>query len=151
MWGLNWDFLDKREEVKVMFIKILIFVVVGTVGGVIGGMGMGGGTLTIPLLTLFTDTDQHLAQAINLMAFIPMSVVALIVHIKNGLVEKKHILPVMIPAVIASVLASLLSKKVGGKALSRYFGFFLIILGIWQLVGAIITIVKKKKQKKDNL
>lgn len=129
--------------------KIIVFIIVGAVGGVIGGMGMGGGTLTIPLLTLFTGTDQHLAQAINLIAFIPMSVVALIVHIKNGLVEKKHILPVLLPAAAASVVASLISKRVEGELLSRFFGFFLIALGVWQLISAIVVIVKKKRSQKD--
>ena len=128
-----------------MLIKILIFILVGTVGGVIGGMGMGGGTLTIPLLTLFTSTNQHLAQAVNLIAFIPLSLTALIVHIKNGLVEKDKILPVAIPAVIASVIASIISKRIRGGILSRLFGWFLIALGVWQLVGAIIAKVKGKK------
>lgn len=129
-----------------MIIKILIFVAVGVAGGLIGGMGMGGGTLTIPLLTLLTSTSQHVAQAVNLIAFIPMSVASLIVHIKNGLVEKKFILPVAIPAVTASVLASLLSKRVKGELLSRFFGWFLVALGLWQLVSAIVCLVKKKKQ-----
>ena len=128
-----------------MLIKILIFILVGTVGGVIGGMGMGGGTLTIPLLTLFTSTNQHLAQAVNLIAFIPLSLTALIVHIKNGLVEKDKILPVAIPAVIASVIASIISKRIRGEILSKLFGWFLIALGVWQLVGAIIAKVKGKK------
>lgn len=128
-----------------MLIKILIFILVGTVGGVIGGMGMGGGTLTIPLLTLFTSTNQHLAQAVNLIAFIPLSLTALIVHIKNGLVEKDKILPVAIPAVIASIIASIISKRIRGGILSKLFGWFLIALGVWQLVGAIIAKVKGKK------
>ena len=67
-------------------IQILIFVGIGVVGGIIGGMGMGGGTLLIPLLTAFTSLDQHYAQAVNLLAFIPMSVVALIVHIKKVII-----------------------------------------------------------------
>jgi uncharacterized membrane protein YfcA len=131
-------------------LKIIVFIIVGVVGGVIGGMGMGGGTLTIPLLTLFTDTPQHLAQAINLIAFIPLSLAALIVHIKNGLVEKKKILPVAIPAVAASVVAAFISKKVTGKILSRLFGWFLIVLGVIQLVTSIISAVKEYKEKKKD-
>jgi len=110
-------------------------------------MGMGGGTLLIPLLTLFTATDQHLAQAVNLIAFIPMSVVALIIHIKNKLVEFRFVLITALPAVTASVLASLLSKRVEGDALGMYFGIFLMCLGVYQLVSAIIVLVKKKKLK----
>lgn len=127
-----------------MFFRILIFIIIGIAGGLIGGMGMGGGTLLIPLLTLFTATDQHLAQAVNLIAFIPMSAVALIIHIKNKLVEFRFVLITALPAVTASVLASLLSKRVEGDALGMYFGIFLMCLGVYQLVSAIIVLVKKK-------
>ena len=130
-----------------MFFIILIFIIIGIAGGLIGGMGMGGGTLLIPLLTLFTATDQHLAQAVNLIAFIPMSAVALIIHIKNKLVEFRFVPITALPAVTASVLASLLSKRVEGDALGMYFGIFLMCLGVYQLVSAIIVLVKKKKLK----
>ena len=130
-----------------MFFRILIFIIIGIAGGLIGGMGMGGGTLLIPLLTLFTATDQHLAQAVNLIAFIPMSAVALIIHIKNKLVEFRFVLITALPAVTASVLASLLSKRVEGDALGMYFGIFLMCLGVYQLVSALIVLVKKKKLK----
>ncbi len=132
-----------------MFWKIVIFVIIGVAGGVIGGMGMGGGTLLIPLLTLFTGTDQHLAQAVNLIAFIPMSLVALVIHMKNKLVEFKHVLITAIPAVAASVAAALISKRVEGAALSVYFGIFLMALGVYQLVCAIIAFVKNKKKKES--
>ena len=130
-----------------MFFRILIFIIIGIAGGLIGGMGMGGGTLLIPLLTLFTATDQHLAQAVNLIAFIPMSAVALIIHIKNKLVEFRFVPITALPAVTASVLASLLSKRVEGDALGMYFGIFLMCLGVYQLVSAIIVLIKKKKLK----
>ena len=64
-------------------------IVIGVVGGIVGGMGMGGGTLTIPLLTLFLNYKQLQAQGVNLVAFLPMSVVALFIHFKNKLVEFK--------------------------------------------------------------
>lgn len=131
-----------------MIWKIIIFIIIGIVGGLIGGMGMGGGTFLIPLLTLFTGTDQHLAQAVNLIAFIPMSLVALVIHIKNKLVEFKHVLITAIPAVAASVLASMLSRNVEGASLSKYFGIFLAVLGVYQLTSAIITMVKKRKASK---
>lgn len=129
--------------------KILIFVIIGIIGGIIGGMGMGGGTLLIPLLTLFTDIPQHIAQSINLIAFIPMSVVALIVHAKNKLLDCKYLLWVALPAVAASVPAALLVKKVGGKALSRYFGIFLVVLGVYQLVSLIVSQIRAYKIRKN--
>lgn len=131
-----------------MLLKIVIFIVIGLVGGLIGGMGMGGGTLLIPLLTLFTGLEQHVAQAINLIAFVPMSVAAIVIHAKNQLIEYKYVIWIAIPAVVFSVGSSLLAKVIGGKALGRYFGIFLVLLGIYQLIGIIVIWVKSHRQKK---
>ena len=56
----------------------------GIAAGVLGGMGMGGGTLLIPALTTIFGVDQKLSQAINLTAFVPMAAVALFIHAKSG-------------------------------------------------------------------
>ena len=67
------------------------YVVAGVLGGVLGGMGMGGGTILIPLLSIFYAVSQHTAQAVNLISFLPMAVVALIIHLKNKLVDFKKL------------------------------------------------------------
>ena len=64
--------------------QYFLFSLFGFLGGVLGGMGMGGGTVLIPLLTVFLNVGQKTAQAINLIAFSPMAAVALFVHFKNG-------------------------------------------------------------------
>ena len=58
----------------------LWLILFGIIGGVLGGMGMGGGTLLIPLLTIFLNISQQNAQGINLIAFLPMSIVAIIIE-----------------------------------------------------------------------
>ena len=73
---------------------IFLLILFGVIGGVLGGMGMGGGTLLIPLLTLGLNLTQQNAQAINLMAFLPMSIFALIIHFKNKLVRYKFSIPI---------------------------------------------------------
>ena len=68
-------------------IEFLWLFLAGLVSGIVGGMGMGGGTLLIPILTIFLSFKQKSAQAINLLVFIPMSLVALVIHIKNKFVK----------------------------------------------------------------
>lgn len=67
----------------------VLFIVFGIIGGLLGGMGMGGGTLLIPLLTLGLDVPQQTAQLLNLLTFIPMSAFALIVHAKKRIRRKE--------------------------------------------------------------
>lgn len=128
--------------------NIIIFIIIGLIGGLIGGMGMGGGTLLIPLLVLFSGLEQHVAQAVNLIAFIPMSVFALIIHAKNKLIDFSCVLFIAIPACITGILSSLMIKYVSGANLSRYFGIFLIILGLFQLYSIIQSSFRDAQSKK---
>lgn len=126
---------------------VIWYVLVGIIGGIIGGMGMGGGTLLIPLLTIFCSVPQHIAQSVNLIAFVPMSIVAIIIHFKNNLIKGEYFWWIAVPATVVGVAASLLVKNLDGEFLSRCFGFFLIALGLYQLFSAIRTAVKNKKSK----
>ncbi len=84
----------------------------GLVGGLCGGMGMGGGTLLIPILTMFLGVDQHLAQGLNLLVFIPTGIIAVIIHMKNKLIDYKAFWLVVVRAVVTAVGAYLLVGKI---------------------------------------
>jgi len=124
--------------------QIVIFIIIGITGGTIGGMGMGGGTLLIPLLLIFTPLNQHAAQGVNLIAFIPMSVVALIIHYKNKLLNIKIAFLAAIPAAALGVVGSIIASKIEADNLSLYFGIFLLVLGVYQLGDAIYKRIKNK-------
>ena len=111
----------------------LWLILFGIIGGVLGGMGMGGGTLLIPLLTIFLDISQQNAQGINLIAFLPMSIVAIIIHAKNHLIKFKYALLVASTGVASSLLGAYVAGIVSSQNLSFWFGIFLIALGIFQL------------------
>ena len=46
-------------------------ILIGLVAGIVSGTGMGGGTVLILLLTALCGIEQHIAQATNLIFFIP--------------------------------------------------------------------------------
>lgn len=115
--------------------KILLIIAISAASGIAGGMGMGGGTLLIPLLTL-VGFSQHSAQGINLAVFIPMSAIAIIIHAKNKLIDFKTAAIIAVPAVISGVLGAFLADKTGGNSLKLMFGAFLAALGVWQLISA---------------
>ena len=118
-------------------------VLIGFFGGILGGMGMGGGTLLIPLLTIGLKISQQNAQAINLLAFLPMSIFALIFHCKNKLVKFKAAFPIIISGIISSVGGALLATKIDSSNLKVWFGLFLIIVGVFQIVSFFIFSKKR--------
>ena len=118
-------------------LAIIIFITIGIVGGTISGMGMGGGTLLIPLITIFYSVSQHTAQAINLIGFIPMAIVALIIHIKNRLVKYENVIIIIISGAITCVIGCFLAKIMSGNLLKRCFGGFLLLLSVFQFIDGV--------------
>lgn len=114
-------------------IFVLLFLA-GAAGGLLGGMGMGGGTVLIPALTLLFKISQKEAQGLNLLSFVPMAVVAVFLHAKNGLVNIKSILPVAAPAVVFSVAGSFLVRFISGNVQTKIFGGFLLALSVLQFI-----------------
>ncbi len=122
--------------------NIFLFIISGLLGGILGGMGMGGGTLLIPILTIFLGINQHTAQAVNLIAFIPMAIISIVIHLKNKLIKFDRILFIIIPGLITCAVGSYIAKIIEGETLSKIFGLFLIILSIFQ----IFNILKNNKK-----
>lgn len=116
-----------------------LFFLCGVAGGLLGGMGMGGGTALIPLLTIFLGVRQRTAQGINLISFLPMSAAALFVHAKSGLLETREILPLAIPALLLGALSSLVAGFLPQTVLKTSFGLFLVILSLFRLKNALFS------------
>ena len=113
----------------------LWYILAGAVGGMLGGMGMGGGTVLIPILGIVFGLDQHSAQAINLISFVPMAIIAIAIHAKNGLIKTSGIW-IMIAAGLAScTFGCFVARGINAESLKRIFGGFLTILSIVQVCG----------------
>ena len=121
---------------------ILWEVIAGVVGGIVAGMGMGGGTLTIPILTIFLKYEQLRAQGINLIAFLPMSVVALFIHFKNKLVDVKSTWLLAVVGCVFSLGGAIIANHISNLLLKKFFALFLIGLGVWQFVE-----IRRKNKK----
>jgi uncharacterized membrane protein YfcA len=105
----------------------------GLVAGVISGWGVGGGTLLLIYLIHFLNTPQQVAQGTNLLYFLPTSSTALFFHIKNGLIEKKVAIPAIIGGAVTAFAAALVATSIEMGLLRKFFGGFLILVGISEL------------------
>ncbi len=113
-----------------------LYLILGFIGGIPAGMGMGGGTVTIPLLILVGGVEQKMAQCANLFSFLPMSLFALRTHSQNGLLETKGILWVAVPALAISVLGAFIATSLPSAVLRKAFGAFLVGLSLFSFYNA---------------
>ncbi len=112
----------------------LWYILAGLCAGVAAGMGMGGGTLLIPVLTLALGLPQHAAQGVNVLAFLPAAAAALLVHRKAGRLRLRECLPVILAGAAGALGASILAGAVSAPWLRRIFGAFLTILAFTRIL-----------------
>ena len=122
-----------------IFLQILF----GILGGFFGGLGMGGGTILIPILTIFLGFDQQLSQGINLLSFLVMAIISICIHLHNNLIETKGVFWIIIGGLISAVGGSFLATVLPSYILRKCFGAFLCVLSVFEFLKAI------KKEKKS--
>ena len=119
-------------------------IIIGIVSGIVSGTGMGGGTILIFLLTFMCGLEQHIAQATNLIFFIPTSIVAIIVNIKNKNIDLKLATIISIFGILGAIIGANLSIHTDVNKLRKFFGIFLAIISIHE----IYTMIKENKKAK---
>lgn len=114
-----------------------LYLLLGFLGGVPAGMGMGGGTVTIPLLVLVGGVEQKIAQCANLFSFLPMSVFALKTHADNGLLKTNGVWWIVVPALLLSAAGATLAAYLPSQILRKAFGAFLVGLSFYGFYQAL--------------
>ena len=124
----------------------MIETIIGLISGIVSGTGMGGGTILIFLLSFLLGVEQHVAQATNLIFFIPTSIVAIIVNIKNKNIDIKLAIIISIFGILGAIWGANISIHTDVNLLKKFFGAFLAVIAMHE----IYSIAKQyKKGKKD--
>lgn len=106
----------------------------GAVTGVLSGFGIGGGTLLLIYLIAFAGVDQHMAQGINLLYFLPTAATALPSHVKNGFVDKPTALPAICAGLLGTATAAWAATALDVGLLRKFFGAYLLYIGVRELI-----------------
>ena len=124
----------------------MIYIIIGFFSGIIGGMGMGGGTILIPTLIMLMNIDPKIAQSINLISSIPMAIFALKVHLKNKHVILDIVVPIAIFGVLGSIIGTFVAGYLPSDILSKIFAVFLFVVGCYEIhIG-----IKNKRKNINN-
>lgn len=105
-------------------------IIAGVLSGILGAMGFGGGGILILYLTLMKDMPQLAAQGINLIFFIPSAVLAVFIHRKNHLIEKKSAGRMIIFGFIGIALGYLILRVLDENIIRKIFSVILILMGV---------------------
>ncbi len=117
--------------------------ILGFLTGVLASMGLGGGFILVVWLTLFAGTEQRAAQGINVLFFLPIALIALIMHLKSGLVNKALVKKCILGGIIGAVLGTVGSQIIANDMLRKLYALFLLAFGLRELFS-------KKREDEDN-
>lgn len=128
----------------------MIEILIGILSGIISGAGMGGGSVLIFLLTFILGIEQHIAQATNLIFFVPTSIVAIIVNFRNKNIDLKTGLLISVFGVLGAIIGANIAVKIDVNFLRKAFGVFLAFVAINE-INSIIKLYKKQDKRDNNI
>jgi len=113
----------------------VIYALLGLVFGVVGGMGLGGGIVLIPAMTILMGVEQHAAQGMTLFAYLPMAAFAVVWYIRKKAVRLKPVLFLIAFGLLGAAGGFPLVRAVETGTLRLIFGGFLIaaaLVRVWR-------------------
>lgn len=111
----------------------MLAIIFGIISGIVTGLGMGGGTILILLLSLFMEMEQHIAQATNLIFFIPTSLAAIIINLKQKNVDLKLAFIISIFGIIGAIIGAIISENLSSENLRKYFAMFIMLIAFYEV------------------
>jgi uncharacterized membrane protein YfcA len=111
-----------------LYVALVAFgVVVGVTSGL---LGVGGGTLIVPFLTLAVGLSQHAAEATSLLVILPTAIVGSLALRRHGVGDLGLALRFGVVGAVGSVLGALLALALSGSTLRLVFAVFVGVVGL---------------------
>jgi uncharacterized membrane protein YfcA len=108
---------------------VVALVAFGVVTGAASGLlGVGGGTLMVPFLTLAAGMSQHSAEATSLLVVLPTAIVGSLVLRRRGIGDLGLALRFGALGAVGGILGALLALALPGHVLRIVFAAFLLLV-----------------------
>jgi hypothetical protein len=110
----------------------LLYVALGLVAGVLGGMfGIGGGSILIPALVFLFGLTQHQAQGTSLAIMVPpIGILAAMRYYQAGNVKLGMAGFICAGFLVGGLIGAQLIQNVPDVLLKRLFGVFLLLISV---------------------
>ena len=111
--------------------KILLGVVLGFFAGLSSGLlGIGGGSLMVPIMTLAMDIPIHITVATSMLIMIFTSTSGVIQHFSLGNIRFEYALLLVLGTIFGAQIGAYTSKRISSRNLRRIFGVILVLISI---------------------
>lgn len=102
---------------------------IGWIAGTLSGLlGIGGGVILVPALTLILKLEVHEAIGISLATIAPTALSGAIKHYQSGNVDLKFALLVIVGAVVGGYGGAMLAQRLSGLVLRKAFAVLMLVV-----------------------
>ncbi len=114
----------------------VLYVVLGVVAGILGGMfGIGGGAIIVPALVLLFGLTQHQAQGTTLAILVPpIGLLAALRYYQSGNVKLSIAALVCIGFFVGGLIGANIVHNFSDPLLKRMFGIFLLVVSLQMIL-----------------
>lgn len=115
----------------------LLYVILGIVAGVFGGMfGIGGGTILIPALVYLFGLTQHQAQGTTLAIMVPpIGLLAAMRYYQSGNVKLGMAGLICLGFFVGGLIGANFVQNLSDPLLKRLFGVYLLFVSMEMILG----------------
>ena len=111
--------------------RTLKLAAIGTAGGVFSGLlGVGGGSVIVPLLIIWLGYGAREATGTSMMAIVVIAAVAVTLQAFYGNVDPPNAALVGIPAIAGAFVGTALQQRISERLISVLFALLLIVIAI---------------------
>jgi uncharacterized membrane protein YfcA len=108
-------------------------------GATAGLLGVGGGIMIVPFLTLVAGVPQHAAEATSLLVVLPTAVVASVVLRRRGVGDLGTALRFGVVGAFAGAGGALVALELPGRTLRVVFAVFVGVVGLRLVRDALVA------------
>ena len=118
--------------------SVVLFVAIGLIAGVLSGVfGIGGGVVIVPALIYLAGFTQHRATGTSLAVLLPpIGLAAMWEYYRHDNVNVRAAMVIAVALFAGGWLGAVIANRVAGPYLRLAFGTFVVVLGVYLMVGA---------------
>lgn len=120
-------YIPHVEEPLQGWLRIIPLIFTGAAAGFASGLlGVGGGTITVPIMVLLVGLEQHTAQGTSLLAMIPSALVGSYTHYRHGNLAQEYVPGLVVGILLGAFAGGLVANQLPEFWLRLVFAAVLI-------------------------
>jgi uncharacterized membrane protein YfcA len=121
-----------------MDISATKLILIGAAAGVASGLfGIGGGVIIVPLMIYWAGFSQHRATGTSLAVLLPpVGLGAVFEYYRHDAVDVRAAAIIAAALFVGGFVGAVIANRISGPYLRLSFGVFIVVMGVYLIVGA---------------